>query len=110
MLIPKISDGKTRPASTGTAGIRIRKSKSPVVKSVLPVYPHTEKIKLMGLIHDTFNTPDHEMTVIFFWVVKSQYIGHTRTSASLHPDPEFLSIIKPFRIHQFPDLPDGSIC
>ncbi len=102
-IFPGCSNRKTRPAATGSAGIGIFERKSPVAQAILPVHLHAIQVQFMGLVHNAGDAFDLKMLIILCWMIEAQYVGHTRTAATFHADPELLCCVETFRRHQLPD-------
>ncbi len=98
------------PASTGIARIGVFEGEPTVIESVLPIDLHSDQVYLVGLIHDTGNTFNTEMTVVIFRMIEPEDIGHAGTTTALHSDPELLCGVKPFRDHEFSHLRDSAFC
>ena len=91
------SHRKTRPATTGSAGIGIFECKPTITQPILPVHLHAKKVQFVSLVHNTGYAFDLKMFIILLWMIKSEYICHTGTATTLYTDPELLGGIKTFR-------------
>src|SRR5688500_17312575 len=102
-------NSKARPATTSGTGIRVLKSKAPVIESVIPIDLHSKEVHFMRLIHHTMDAIDLKMLIIRLWLIETQYISHTRTAPTLHAQSKDLCFIKIRLTHQAADLFDGVI-
>src|SRR3569623_932386 len=76
----------------------------------MPVNYHTVEVKLMAFVHDTGDAFNLKFFILICCMVKSQYIGHTAATTTLHADTQALGCIKSFFCHQPVDFCDGSCC
>lgn len=92
----QLSNGKRAAAAAGTARVRIRERKAPVVKPIPEIYFHAGQIKTVGLIEEHRDPFNVKFLVALFLPVKAQHVIHAGAAAALHADPQAMITFRLF--------------
>ena len=91
---------KRSTATTGLGSIGVGETEAPGIQPVFPMDIHAMKINSVGWVHDKRKSARFKDFILRFLLIKAQNIGKTRTSTTLYPDAQVLTIPKARFAHE----------
>jgi len=91
---------KRSTATTGLGSIGVGETEAPGIQPVFPMDIHAMKINSVGWVHDKRKSASFKDFILRFLLTKAQNIGKTRTSPTLYPDTQVLTVPKARFVHE----------